>query len=220
MEINGILEYRIIKNKGIILKFKISNTDTLRRYYEKILIEQKNSHFISEFFLEYQKTYYIVEISSDCEFINVLIPDSGTVSRKENRDIAEEIVLLSIITIYMKNYGIPEQRQLQALHNFKIGNMQNSILQTYMLNGNYIQPIYTDFQMNRLYNESLRTNSSQYTSLSRCLNEKNIFFIQGPPGTGKTTVIRELIAQTILKNCDSKILIVSQANVAVDNVIK
>ena len=44
--------------------------------------------------------------------------------------------------------------------------------------------------------------------------------IQGPPGTGKTTVIREIIRQFVKENINSRILIVSQANVAIDNVLK
>ena len=101
----------------------------------EIFSKKDNTHFIPEFFIKYNNLYYSVEISSDCEFIKVLIPDSF-----ETNEIADEISLLSVITLYMKNYGIPEQRQLQALHNFKIGNMQNSILQLCMLDGNNIFP--------------------------------------------------------------------------------
>lgn len=44
--------------------------------------------------------------------------------------------------------------------------------------------------------------------------------IQGPPGTGKTTVKRELILQTLQAEPRARVLIVSQANVAVDNVLR
>ena len=44
--------------------------------------------------------------------------------------------------------------------------------------------------------------------------------IQGPPGTGKTTVIKELILQQLNRIPNSRILVVSQANVAVDNVLR
>lgn len=214
-----IPQYKSIHEKGQILKFKTSNPKLLKKYYEKILVETENTHLINEFFTEYNKTYYEVEISPDCESFNVIVPLSeGTL--KENENITDELALLPEITIYKRNYGIPEHRQLQALHNFKIGSLRNNVLQLYMLNGSRILPSCENKKIDKLYNNSLKENESQYNSLIRSLNENNIFFIQGPPGTGKTTVIRELIAQTINFDTHSKVLIVSQANVAVDNVIK
>lgn len=215
----GVPQYKIKKDKGINLKFMVANPEMLKRYYEKMLAEADNLHFTCEFFMEYGKTYYEVEISPDCESFHVIIPLSeGT--NEDNEDIADQLALLPDIKIFKRNYGIPEQRQLQALHNFKIGNLRNNVLQLYMLNGSHILPSYDNKEIDKLYNDHLKEDKSQYNSLSRSLNEKNIFFIQGPPGTGKTTVIRELIAQTILRDSSSKVLIVSQANVAVDNVIK
>ena len=66
-----------------------------------------------------------------------------------------------------------------------------------------------------LKNNSLKADASQYSALTGALREKNWFMIQGPPGTGKTTVIRELIWQTLQIEPRAKILVVSQANVAV-----
>lgn len=215
----GVPQYKIKEDKGINLKFMVANPEMLKRYYEKILAEADNLHSTCEFFMEYGKTYYEVEISPDCESFHVFLPISeGT--NKDNKDIADQLALLPDIKIFKRNYGIPEQRQLQALHNFKIGNLCNNVLQLYMLNGSHILPSHDNKEIDKLYNAHLKEDKSQYNSLNRSLNEKNIFFIQGPPGTGKTTVIRELIAQTILRDPSSKVLIVSQANVAVDNVIK
>lgn len=69
------------------------------------------------------------------------------------------------------------------------------------------------------HNKSLTENMSQKTSVELAYKEKNIFLIQGPPGTGKTTVIRELVEQIFETDDDSRVLIVSQANVAVDNAL-
>ena len=44
--------------------------------------------------------------------------------------------------------------------------------------------------------------------------------IQGPPGTGKTTVIAEIIWQTLLREPKAKLLITSQTNLAVDNALE
>lgn len=43
--------------------------------------------------------------------------------------------------------------------------------------------------------------------------------IQGPPGTGKSTAIAELIWQLAIKDAKSKILLTSEANLAVDNAL-
>ena len=44
--------------------------------------------------------------------------------------------------------------------------------------------------------------------------------IQGPPGTGKTTVITEIVFQLLVQKPDAKILITSQTNNAVDQVLE
>lgn len=57
------------------------------------------------------------------------------------------------------------------------------------------------------------------TLLEAALKERNLFCIQGPPGTGKTTLIVELIRQHLSRYPWSRILVASQANVAVDEVL-
>ncbi|MBW7934064.1 MAG: AAA family ATPase [Gemmatimonadaceae bacterium] len=61
---------------------------------------------------------------------------------------------------------------------------------------------------------------SNRTVVEHALGTERIFLIQGPPGTGKTTVITELIAQILERERQSRVLLVSQANVAVDNVLE
>ena len=56
--------------------------------------------------------------------------------------------------------------------------------------------------------------------IDEALNSKDIYLLQGPPGTGKTTVITELVSQQLKINPNSKILISSQSNVAVNHAIK
>jgi serine/threonine protein kinase len=52
------------------------------------------------------------------------------------------------------------------------------------------------------------------------LGTDSLCLIQGPPGTGKTTVISELIGQICKTSPGAQILLVSQSNVAVDNVLE
>ncbi|WP_258221795.1 AAA domain-containing protein [Helicobacter pylori] len=45
------------------------------------------------------------------------------------------------------------------------------------------------------------------------------FLIQGPPGAGKTTVIKEIVFQILNASHFAKVCIISQQNIAVDNVL-
>ena len=56
------------------------------------------------------------------------------------------------------------------------------------------------------------------TAIRNILKGEQIHMIQGPPGTGKTTLITELCAQLIEKG--KNIIVASQGNLAVDNVIE
>ena len=66
-------------------------------------------------------------------------------------------------------------------------------------------------------NESL--NESQIQAISKAVEAKDLAIIQGPPGTGKSTAIAELIWQLALQKPDSRILLTSEANLAVDNAL-
>jgi len=61
-------------------------------------------------------------------------------------------------------------------------------------------------------------NEKQKEAIKKALITKEIFMIQGPPGTGKTEVISELAYQEALRG--NKVLITSQANMAVDNALQ
>jgi len=60
-------------------------------------------------------------------------------------------------------------------------------------------------------------NSKQKEAIKKSLLSQDIFMIQGPPGTGKTEVISEIAYQEAIRG--KKVLITSQANMAVDNAI-
>lgn len=66
----------------------------------------------------------------------------------------------------------------------------------------------------------LKNQPKQLDAVAKALISPDIAIIQGPPGTGKTTVIAEIIWQTLLKNPAAKILITSQTNLAVDNALE
>lgn len=66
----------------------------------------------------------------------------------------------------------------------------------------------------------LKDQSKQLEAVAKTLLAKDLALIQGPPGTGKTTVIAEIIWQTLSRDPKAKLLITSQTNLAVDNALE
>lgn len=73
-----------------------------------------------------------------------------------------------------------------------------------------------DIRRNKIGN----LNEKQLEAVTKSVLANDIALIQGPPGTGKTTVIAEIIWQIIRYNPDSRILLTSQTNLAVDNALE
>lgn len=61
-------------------------------------------------------------------------------------------------------------------------------------------------------------NEAQKEAVQKMLAAPDIFLLQGPPGTGKTTVIAEAIYQFVRRG--RKVLLASQAHLAVDNAME
>lgn len=71
------------------------------------------------------------------------------------------------------------------------------------------------------YNQNLDTNQKEAVRKALSLEtDCEILLVQGPPGTGKTTTITEIIKQYQNRHKHYKILITSQSNQAVDNVLE
>lgn len=76
-------------------------------------------------------------------------------------------------------------------------------------------PIYKECRDTALLN----LNNSQQEAVVKGLCAQDLCLLQGPPGTGKTTVIAELLWQHIRKNQQSRIMLTSQTNLAIDNAL-
>lgn len=71
------------------------------------------------------------------------------------------------------------------------------------------------------FDENLDENQQEAVIKTLSLdNDSEILLIQGPPGTGKTTTITEMIRQIQKRHRHAKILVASQSNQAVDNVLE
>ena len=69
-----------------------------------------------------------------------------------------------------------------------------------------------------IFEENL--NEEQRHAVEYAVGVRDIYLIWGPPGTGKTTIVPEIVRNYIRLHENSKILVCSYTNRAVDNVVK
>lgn len=122
--------------------------------------------------------------------------------------------------VHVREFPYPEIMQSAALENFRRSFMQKPALKECILDLSRMEFKDSGRRPKSIKNSSLLKNQRQMQAVIRSLAVENFFMIQGPPGTGKTTVIKEIIWQQLRLEPASKILVVSQANVAVDNVLR
>jgi superfamily I DNA and/or RNA helicase len=108
----------------------------------------------------------------------------------------------------------------------KVGFPANKNLPNFLFDPNTARQSSEDIEeekkriLSNLNEPLLKNQSKQLEAVAKSLLAKDVALIQGPPGTGKTTVIAEIIWQTLLREPEAKILITSQTNLAVDNALE
>lgn len=118
-----------------------------------------------------------------------------------------------------------KKRQLEAIRKVEYNDVQNRDLIHYVFNPTDLQGKYLEFKgLTKVYQTDEKGSDfvyslNQQTAILNAIDREPLTIIQGPPGTGKTTVITEIVFQILNKNPDAKILITSQTNDAVDNVL-
>ncbi|MDO4325095.1 MAG: AAA domain-containing protein [bacterium] len=206
-----VVEIEYVERESNNLIVHIDNSETLKNDIEAFERElnkdnHKNLHAQS----------YITTDTSNCQYMVKISPDfcSLTIYNCNSIDITS-----SQLIIYAENIPHAEIRQKEAISQFRVGKLLNPSLQSALMDGHNVEPLKPKEVNFELTNKLILNNNAQMEALKKAFCEDNIFFIQGPPGTGKTTVIRELVEQYLKAYLDCRILIVSQANVAVDNAL-
>lgn len=122
--------------------------------------------------------------------------------------------------LYYVGRSYAEQQQFQAIRGFRQGNVASSVLHELMLDPSQV-PLIEPVRLERsdYYNPHIASNPRQREIVETALGAESFYMIQGPPGSGKTTVIQEIVRQHLKLNPHDRILITSQSNVAVDNVM-
>lgn len=118
-----------------------------------------------------------------------------------------------------------KKRQQEAIRKVEYNEVQNRDLIHYLFNPQDLQGnLLNIYDLEKIYqtddtNKNFVYSPNQTRAILNAIHREPLTVIQGPPGTGKTTVITEIVFQILHKKPDAKILITSQTNDAVDNVL-
>lgn len=108
----------------------------------------------------------------------------------------------------------------KALEELKNGNAQIPNIMRKINEPKELQPN-TLIEIEKFFDKMLDENQKEAVIKTMSLdNGSEILLIQGPPGTGKTTTITEMLLQLLDRHRHWKILVASQSNQAVDNVLE
>ncbi|MEO0075948.1 MAG: AAA domain-containing protein, partial [candidate division WOR-3 bacterium] len=122
-----------------------------------------------------------------------------------------------------------KNRQLDAIRKVEKNEVQNPDLIYFLFKPDELPPVYidyTDYTDNFVIYQKdasgkpLEYSFNQKRAILNALHRSPLSVIQGPPGTGKTTVITEIVFQILAQKPEAKILITSQTNNAVDQVLE
>lgn len=107
------------------------------------------------------------------------------------------------------------KRQLDALEDIEKGRMIFPNLTSILENPESVR----DFSIAPSPRNS-GLDASKNQALLSALSSKDVFLLEGPPGTGKTSYITALLDSYLERNPVDRVLLVSQTNVAIDNVLE
>ena len=216
LEIKGKLLNNNGHNKGTLISpiINIQNigesldTQKIKKFQEK----DKN--------LEYGEKSIgkIVNFDPNSEIITFVDPKI----LNESIDNEAELVINENIISEIHQYD----KEIKACEDFSNRNIVNPIMARAFLNPKQylLKKISTiDKYYNssiKLINSKINDDDSQKFAVINTLRNKPVYILQGPPGTGKTTVIVEVIEQLLKSNPNTRILVASQTNVAIDNVLE
>lgn len=116
-----------------------------------------------------------------------------------------------------------KRRQKDAIDKVFRNDVQNIDLIYYLFKPNELQGQWIDYENYSFEIKQKGIDNYSYNqkkAIVNALQRAPLSVIQGPPGTGKTTVITEIVFQLLEQKPDSKILITSQTNNAVDQVLE
>ena len=221
---------------------------TNEKYIEDSLIEEykeKNKYFDKLVFnaegLFYMYPQYLIKLKEDSKYFasndNVFVKSISNKDRFYEKFIVKSIDIekQEIVLIHSKEINkIP--KELEISFDYEVSSLvlskqeyslrdlrQNKTIMENLLlkitNPQALAPKRMIPKLSKYNNSELDENQKEAVNKALSLDIGEYLVIQGPPGTGKTTVITEIIEQILSQNKLAKILVTSQSNQAVDNVL-
>ncbi|MDE6035246.1 MAG: AAA family ATPase [Ruminococcus sp.] len=207
------LEIDYCEQHGKTLYLYISNPDKGTKKFIDKALKTNRPRFILSIPGDKQNEYLKCNVEQINETDELLVTVKGLEFQNVvNLDFRLDLILLS--NVYA------EKSQTMAFSDFREGNISCMEIKETILHSSDLIYHDTENRILSLYKAGINNNEQQFIAVHKAFAVEDFYMIQGPPGTGKTTVIKELIMQQIHYKPDSRILIVSQANVAVDNVLR
>lgn len=204
----NVCEFEKMSIMGEVYTFVyVDNNDELVKYIDREYREGRRKYYIQ--FTEYERLMCKLEITED-----IVVKVKGNITAEDLIELDFKLEMYSIANPYA------EKQHVLALGSFREGRVVSEDLKMAIVNIAAEKYLDNGYRISNFHNKNIAVNEAQMDSVVRAFAEEKFFMIQGPPGTGKTTVIKELILQQLDVMPDSKILVVSQANVAVDNVLR
>ncbi len=214
-----ISKYEEIKSNMKKLEF---NASLLFFMYPEYLIKQKEEDKFFE-----QNDDVIVEgvnkknkFTQKCYIQNINIIKKE-INLKHDNEISKIPDEIKISFDYARNSGVLNKQEY-SINDLKSNNTIIDNLLGKISNPNSLAPKreIPKIDIDTLINKRLDENQKEAVEKALSLEMGEYLVIQGPPGTGKTTVITEIIQQILKRNKLAKILVTSQSNQAVDNVLE
>lgn len=155
-------------------------------------------------------------------------PKENFITIKDAFCTVDEIAEQGILTEDVRQLTSQFKKQVEACKKFETTDVVNPALCSILAtpettampnNVRLYEDDYVHFK-EKVFNKYLQNDDTQREAVLEALHRKPLYLIQGPPGTGKTTVIVELIHQIITRQKEARILVTSQSNLAVDNVLE
>ena len=153
------------------------------------------------------------------ENIIIEIDEKQTITLNKNKTFEDKKQKYNIAYDYTIEEVLLNKRK-SALNQLKSGNAQIPYLLR-KINEPSVLKDFTLKDISNIDNKDLDNNQKEAVQKAISLaSESEFMLIQGPPGTGKTTTIVEIIKNILKDKKRNKILISSQSNQALDNVLE
>lgn len=214
---NFIFKYKEKNTNFNKLKF---NAELLFYMYPQYLLKQPESNN----YFDSNDNVFVESISNKDRFYEKFIVKSIDIDKqemvlihsKEINEIPKELEIsfdykVSSRVLNKQEYSLRDLRQNKTI-------MENLLLK--ITNPQALAPKRIIPKLSKYNNTQLDENQKEAVDKALSLEIGEYLVIQGPPGTGKTTVITEIIEQILSQNKLAKILVTSQSNQAVDNVLE